>query len=302
MHPIRNIVIGVAEPAPADPAVLAGLDIARRTGAVVHAAHGFRLPLPSLLDPLLCIDRESAQRLTEQVRADFAARMAGAFPGQSIECHALADTPARAIHRIADRLKADMVIVGATQHGRVSRALLGTTAQRVLHGTAQPVLVVRSAPVSAGRILIATDLSHANAAAFERGLDLVERLGAHPPSELRALLVLVTPLSPAPLAPDAVSRRANGALADFLADRCRRTKTITPVVRHGFPSVEIAAEADQWGADLVLLGSHSIAGSNGWVLGSVAEAAVRDVRCNVLVVPPVPPAEAAAAPGARAVA
>jgi nucleotide-binding universal stress UspA family protein len=50
--------------------------------------------------------------------------------------------------------------------------------------------------------------------------------------------------------------------------------------------------ASDLGADLIVIGTHNPKGIERFLLGSVAEATVRDARCPVLVIPPPPKADA----------
>jgi nucleotide-binding universal stress UspA family protein len=54
----------------------------------------------------------------------------------------------------------------------------------------------------------------------------------------------------------------------------------------GRPADEIAREAAEWDADLLVLGTHARRGVERFFAGSVAESALVQARCNVLVVPP----------------
>jgi nucleotide-binding universal stress UspA family protein len=58
---------------------------------------------------------------------------------------------------------------------------------------------------------------------------------------------------------------------------------VSAVVRLGGVYPEILAEADDWGADLIVIGSHRPAMST-YLLGSNAKTVVRHARCSVLVV------------------
>jgi nucleotide-binding universal stress UspA family protein len=55
-------------------------------------------------------------------------------------------------------------------------------------------------------------------------------------------------------------------------------------VRQGDPRTEIVAEATDWSADLIIVGSHGRTGMKRWLLGSVAEHVVRHASCSVEVV------------------
>jgi nucleotide-binding universal stress UspA family protein len=58
---------------------------------------------------------------------------------------------------------------------------------------------------------------------------------------------------------------------------------VSMVVRIGGIYPEILAEAEEWGADLIVIGSHRPAMST-YLLGSNAKTVVRHAKCSVLVV------------------
>ena len=58
---------------------------------------------------------------------------------------------------------------------------------------------------------------------------------------------------------------------------------VSMVVRVGGVYPEILAEAEEWGADLIVIGSHRPAMST-YLLGSNAKTVVRHAKCSVLVV------------------
>lgn len=55
-------------------------------------------------------------------------------------------------------------------------------------------------------------------------------------------------------------------------------------VRDGDPRVEIIDHAAEWGADLIVLGSHGRKGLNRFLMGSVAEFVARHAYCSVEIV------------------
>lgn len=56
-------------------------------------------------------------------------------------------------------------------------------------------------------------------------------------------------------------------------------------LREGAPGAEVCASARQWGADLIVIGTHGRGGLSRLLMGSTAEAVVRHAPCPVLVVP-----------------
>ena len=75
--------------------------------------------------------------------------------------------------------------------------------------------------------------------------------------------------------------QAEKTLAE-IAQSCG-AKKVSTVVRVGGVYPEILAEAEGWGADLIVIGSHRPAMST-YLIGSNAKTVVRHARCSVLVV------------------
>jgi nucleotide-binding universal stress UspA family protein len=86
-------------------------------------------------------------------------------------------------------------------------------------------------------------------------------------------------------------RRQQASTAEQLTGRAvdalTRTGLVTEtVVREGDPRSAIVDEAEEWGADLIVVGSHGRTGLTRWLLGSVAQAVVGHAPCSVEVVRP----------------
>lgn len=60
--------------------------------------------------------------------------------------------------------------------------------------------------------------------------------------------------------------------------------TVETAVREGDPRTVIVDDADEWNADLIVLGSHGRTGLKRLVLGSVAQSVVAHAHCSVEVV------------------
>lgn len=98
------------------------------------------------------------------------------------------------------------------------------------------------------------------------------------------------------LAPELVPELQQKALSralNYLENRSARLTPalVTPITAIGSPREQIAALAEQHQCDLVLMASHGRDGAEHWLLGSVAEAVLRQAPCPVLLVRP--PAAAA---------
>jgi|SRR5579875_315275 nucleotide-binding universal stress UspA family protein len=77
--------------------------------------------------------------------------------------------------------------------------------------------------------------------------------------------------------------RALRALEQISAGLDYPKKNISHTVRFGGIYVEILAEADEWGADLIVIGSHRPSMAT-YLIGSNAKTVVRHAKCSVLVV------------------
>jgi nucleotide-binding universal stress UspA family protein len=136
------------------------------------------------------------------------------------------------------------------------------------------------------RIVLAVDLSEP--AAEPKGLKEALELAAAGRGELR--LVNVQPLLPAtfmdyvPADFDAAQEaRAKDALAGILAKIASPNVQLSSVVASGGVYHELLREAQEWGADLIVVGSHRPVMSD-YLLGSNAKTIVRHAQCSVLVV------------------
>ncbi len=77
--------------------------------------------------------------------------------------------------------------------------------------------------------------------------------------------------------------RAARALEEISAGLAFPKESISHTVRFGGIYVEILAEADDWGADLIVVGSHRPSMST-YLIGSNAKTIVRHAKCSVLVI------------------
>jgi nucleotide-binding universal stress UspA family protein len=293
-NPIRTIVAGVARPEAADPALAAAAALARATGAALHLVHVFEVPpVFTLSTELSLLYPEARRRWEAELRETLEAAGRAAAPGMEVVAHALTGSPGDRILETAREARAELVVVGASHRGTLGQALLGSAAQRVVRGSRAPVLVVRR-PVERPlrRLLLTTDLSPLSAGVHEAAVGVVEALFAGDRPRVRSLAVVHYGILPPPLPPALLHETARAELAAFLAARGGPPGAVEPSVRTGLPADEIVAEAHAWEADLLVVGTHARRGVERFFLGSVAEAALRGVPCNVLVIPPAPAAAA----------
>ena len=135
------------------------------------------------------------------------------------------------------------------------------------------------------RVMVPLDGSGFAESALPAAIQLARRSGG----EIRLVLVLEPVLSDLDLSPTDPSEHA--AAAEYLAS-VRENKVsglgdkVGMTVRPGLAAEEIAAEARDWKADVIVMATHGRSGvSRAW-LGSVTDRCIRAANCPVLAVHP----------------
>jgi len=294
-------------PVPPPPLILVGTDfsptaaaaidwaaeLARQQGGRIELVHAVTVPPPpSGFMP-------SGPQFSEQVQ-DAALERLGEAAGSlrdrgiAVETYLGLGTPSQVILERAEATGAAMIAVGTRGLSGLKHVLLGSTAQRVVHGAPCPVLAVH--PEDLGRhrvirsILVPTDFSDD----AERAVHTALRLLA--PLEQDARLTLIhafnlpieyTAYGPIPTSIHYLrdtgleAERRLQEVADGLA---REGLTVDWVAREGDPASVVAHEAEERGIDLIAMGTHGRSGLAHLLLGSTAERVVQHAPCPVMTV------------------
>jgi nucleotide-binding universal stress UspA family protein len=137
------------------------------------------------------------------------------------------------------------------------------------------------------RILVPDDFSATARHAMDYALDLARRLGA----SVCVLHAYEVPVYGFPegaaLTADLAGqiREASNAALDSIVTAARKTGVeVDSMLRQGPAWSEIQAAANEWKADLIVIGTHGRRGLSRALLGSVAEKVVRTAPCPVLTV------------------
>ena len=204
--------------------------------------------------------------------------------GFDVETHVARGTPHRRINGLAERLDADMIVVGSRGEAPLRNRLIGGTVRNVSRTAVRPLLVERIEETASGHavkkehlfqdVLYATDFSENAARAYDYFPTLT---GATE----RAYLLHVG-------GGDAESTATAEERLDELATdlRDRTGFEVETNVRSGNPVDEITAEEERVGATTTLIGARGTSRLRRLLLGSTAESIVARGTNNVLVVPP----------------
>ncbi|HEU5262307.1 MAG TPA: universal stress protein [Gemmatimonadales bacterium] len=183
-----------------------------------------------------------------------------------------------------ERLGAGLVIIGGKHHPALGRWLGGRTARDAVRILPVPVLVTRGAPTALRRVLAAVDLSYA----AEPTIREAERFVTLAGGQLRAVHVVerVTAIQDVArfVSEQEFTAYSVGVLESDVWPLLRMPGA-EKSVRSGHAVVALAAEATEWQADLLVVGSHG----KGWVdrllLGTVTERLLDQLPVSLLVVP-----------------
>ena len=233
--------------------------------------------------------------LTRDGRA-YLQTVAQSIAGASVECLV---EKGKAEDVLIERAAADKdsLMIMAT-HGRsgIQRWLLGSVADKVLHGTTNHVLLIRATEQgkSAGDAVLKTvivpfDGSPLAEQVLPHVADLAKRLG------LEIILTRAYALPPA-VAPDAYGTYTEELINQLEADarayltakldglKQKGLKNITTVPDFGYGAEEIIKIARQTPDNFIAMCSHGRSGIRRWVLGSVTERVVRHSGDPVLII------------------
>lgn len=206
----------------------------------------------------------------------------------------LIGTPHVEIVELAERLGAQLLVVGSHGASGLTHALLGNVAERVMRHAPCPVLVTRPSHGS-DRILVATDFSPAAETAVAvavsearrdaRPLTIFHSVQVMPvPVALDAGQTFAFPLEPTP--PDVLARLDQDVCVQLIECLDGYGLDGDCMVLHGPAIATIVETARTIDADLIVVGTIGRSGLKRFLVGSVAEGVVRQAPCSVLVVPP----------------
>ncbi len=296
-----GVVVGIDGSPTAAAALMTALEEGARRGETVTAVLAY--PAPGSWgatgnadagepDRLATAVLEEARRFVDEATMPLPATLRGV----PLELSVRAGSPAPLLAEAART--AALLVVGHRGRGMVGRAVLGSTALRVLSLASCPVLVDRPREAEAdGPVVVGIDRSVGSAAALRyalrdatrRGVGLVAVTGTAPP----AVMVGFRPMGAATLSE--VRRALQPRVEQFVGEavnevvgedrRCHPAPKVDVVVRGEDPAEALVDVAEQRGAPVVVVGRTGHGAFTRWLLGSVAHGAVVRAPCAVVVVP-----------------
>jgi nucleotide-binding universal stress UspA family protein len=273
--------------------------MAQRFGANVHLAHVQEYSYPAMMPgpnaPLLVAPlkdfeqwREASQRRLEQIAKEY--RLTGTCRAE------IGGAPFDMIDWIADDIAADLIVTAT--HGRTGfkRALLGSTAERLIQHAPCPVFIVRerrghrSRTQTIDKILVPVDFSDCSLAGLNYAIQFAKKWAAN------LVVAHVVDLGPLLMADgygmydlsaarEVAIEQAESQMREFVRRVQFGGVPFATVVTSGGPVAAICKIALAEKIDLIVTATHGRTGLRHVLIGSVAELTARHAPCPVLVTP-----------------
>jgi nucleotide-binding universal stress UspA family protein len=244
---------------------------------------------PDPLTPVV-LNATELKRITTEVQA-----LVEAERVPEVEVNVLVQEGASVYREVlvqADRLNADLIVMGTHGRSGIERLFLGSAAEKVLRKSWRPVMTVPArvpdamprGPLPFTRILCAVDFSASSTHALEYAVTLA--------SEADAVLTLLHVVEVVPhfhevSPPSAAETAALGAdartrLRAMVPELVRSCCTVEEVVATGNPYREILRLAEGRASDLIVMGVQGRGAADLLPLGSTTPRVVCAATCPVL--------------------
>jgi nucleotide-binding universal stress UspA family protein len=267
--------------------VLVATDLDRLSDTALDSAHRLAAAAGAALHVVHVREPQEA----EDAGAVWAVLRRAGVPEASAKLHLIPGSPAETIRSLADRMAADVIVVGPhreRRHGTPGDAL-GGTARAIAERAYAPCLIAAQAlPLPLERVVVPIDLSDTARGALLVGLSWTSALRAGAISDRETTLTVLHVDTVDEDIDKAPARSFDRELATLREDAADWAGVVVRGTRHkGADAAQAVADyATNQDADLVVLGTRGLGLDDMPRLGSVSAAITTRVRKPMLLVPP----------------
>ena len=276
------------------------VELSRTLGSELHTVYVEPLPSPYAFPESTIVDPDLRREMRERAERGARAKLeeeAGHIKelgGEVAGSHAAAGRPDAEIVRVAEEVRAGLVILGSRGLGPIKRAAMGGVSDSVVRHAHGSVLVVRGdgeEGTPRGPIVLAVDGSEGAKLAAQAAAEISAAGG----SEVHVIYVLPTAARLygfhrySDEVKESLLEQARNEARKFLDAQAERVGSDGGTVAQtylgtGRPDEEIIELAEEIDAGMVVIGSRGLGGIRRALVGSVSESVARHAHCPVLVV------------------
>jgi nucleotide-binding universal stress UspA family protein len=231
-------------------------------------------------EPRDCRDNETAQRY---LRLWLEADVLSPAQMRIVELATACGLPGIEICRFAERSQVDLMVLGRKPHSRMTRLLLGDTADAVARRSRVPCLFTPLRPGELRKVLVALDGSDRGINVMTESCDFARGAGA----TLATMTVEPQPadesLQIVPALPVARSSSLQRRVREVLAQKSMADAPLR--IRRGDILERVIAEVQETGADALAVGYHRGGPPGVLEAGSTARRLAHVAPCSVLTIP-----------------
>jgi|SRR5690554_199739 len=266
--------------------LLIATDLSARSDVALQRAIALAGPLNAELLVLHVIDSELPQilqsRQKDQARDVLHHTLKKA--GKLSQSRILARTghPYLTIGEVAEEHNVDLVILGSYRREFLKDTFVGTTAERVMRTSRRPVLLVNQAPTAPyQKPMLAVDFSSISPLV----LQTAKRFGLTGSEELSAVYAVLPEDRATESEKDARRQQALNQLDNLLRSEGIAVKPNNLIAEEGKACPVIRDWARRIETDVLIMGTSGMGGVRRMFIGSVAGGLLREMECDMLVVP-----------------
>ncbi len=191
--------------------------------------------------------------------------------------------PYEKIVSVADDENCDLIVMGRKGMSGIERELVGSVTARVIGHTKKDVLVIpEGATLSWNKVLLGTDNSPESRSAVERALEIAKEHN----SAVAAVSVVYSATDIFTMSHQLVDEMKKGVqkqLEKLKLEAKSAGLDLNLMIKEGEPHEGIIEAAQEFGANVIIMGSHGRTGLKRLLMGSVTEKVLGFAFCPVLV-------------------
>jgi nucleotide-binding universal stress UspA family protein len=291
----RPIVVGVENTGEAARAAVLAEEIAKHAGTVCYPVHATRdvwsvvraaarhavEPARSALADLSDLPQTAVQLGRRELRHLLEGRVQ---PGTLERLRVEIGRPVEVLGRVAADVDAELLVLGHKPHTSAGRWLGACAAERLMRAAPIPILIASPHGRGFHHVLVAVDFSDTARTTIGWAEQMVELFG----SAMRVMHVVELLPEDAATSVGMSQAHFHELSTEIMEESVKPLVTVTGaefVTRQGHLVDVVNQEVEDWGADLLVIGTHGKSLTGSFMLGSAAERFLQKPPTSMMIVP-----------------